>query len=341
MPNQQEMTLRQEVSKSLTRMQQFKPATLAREQDLGSELNFTDAIPAAERLVGLYRQVSLPVLDDLPQQQLDALHKCANADFNRFEQIMKFTAKQGDPHSQRNTLVQQLDGAYQDTFNKLYPIISYSTSKSADFKCLESEARSMIQAVEDKATELTGKLESHNKRATEILDDVRKVAEQQGVSQQAIYFRDTAQEHETQATVWQGKIITFAWILGGYAVLTVFLHKIPGIKPDDAYQTVQLAISKVLIFGVLSYLLYLATKNYLAHKHNAVVNKHRQNALMTYEAIVNAAKGTANTEVILTHASSCMFAPQQTGYSGGASPDGPAAKSIVELMSSKVMGQEG
>jgi hypothetical protein len=35
-----------------------------------------------------------------------------------------------------------------------------------------------------------------------------------------------------------------------------------------------------------------------------------------------------------------MFAPQQTGYSGGASPDGPAAKSIVELMTNKVVGDK-
>ncbi len=339
MPTQQELTLRQEAAKSLARMQQFNPTTIAREQELGRDLNFAEAIPAAERLIGLYQQVSLPVLDDLPQQQLQAVQNCANADFNRLEQMMKFTAKQPDPHGLRNTLVQQLDGAYQDTFSKLHQIISYSTSKSADFKRLETEARAIIQKVEDKATELTAALEKDKAAAAKILTDIRKVAAEQGVSQQAVYFRDTAQEHEAQACIWQGRITRFAVILGLYALLTVILHKLPWIKPHDIYQTVQLAISKVLIFGVLSYLLYLATKNYLAHKHNAVVNKHRQNALMTYEAIVNAAKDASNKEVILTHASACMFSPQQTGYSGTPSPEGPAAKSIVEVLSSKVLGQ--
>ncbi len=341
MPNQQEVSLREEARKSLDRMLQFNPDTLSRENDLGSELNFRDVVPTVTRLIALYQQISPTVLQDLPLLQLKTLQNQASADFNRLDQILKFSAKQANPLNTRNSLIQQIDNAYQEAFTQLHPIISYSTSKSADFKRLEREARSTLQKLEDKATELTTKLEEDKNSAANILDDIRKVAAQQGVSQQAIYFRDTAQEHEGQATVWQDKIVKFAWILGVYAVLTVFLHKIPGIKPDDVYQTVQLAISKVLIFGVLSYLLYLATKNYLANKHNGVVNKHRQNALMTYEAIVDAAKKTANTDVILTHASACMFAPQPTGYSGAASPDGPAAKSVVELMSSKIMGQEG
>jgi hypothetical protein len=131
-----------------------------------------------------------------------------------------------------------------------------------------------------------------------------------------------------------------AVILGVYAVLTVGLHKIPWIKPDDLYSAVQLAISKVLIFAVLSYVLYLSTKNYLAQKHNAVINKHRQNALMTYEALVDAAKETSNREIILTHASACIFAPQPTGYTGGQSSEGPVAKSVVELLTNTMSGSK-
>ena len=72
--------------------------------------------------------------------------------------------------------------------------------------------------------------------------------------------------------MWSKRITTSAWILGIFAFFTLFLHKIPWISPDNLYQTVQMAVSKVLIFGVLSYMVYLATKNYLAHKHNAVIN---------------------------------------------------------------------
>lgn len=42
-------------------------------------------------------------------------------------------------------------------------------------------------------------------------------------------------------------------------------------------------------------------------------------------------KNAMNQEVILTHASSCIFAPQPTGYSVQGT-EGPAAKSVVELL---------
>jgi hypothetical protein len=333
MANQQENKIRQECQQSLMRVQQFDPRTLAREDELGRDFNFQEVIPAVKRQIALYNQVSLTVLEDFPATQLNSLKTQSDADYNRFEQILKFSAKQENAYNVRNNLIQQIDGAYQGTFNTLQPIIAYSTSKSADFKGLETEARAMLQVIEDKASELTKQLEDDKKSSEQILEDIRKVAAEHGVSQQAIYFRDAANDHEAEAAKWQKRTIWLAVLLAVYAVLTVGLHKVPWIKPEDLYQTVQLAISKVLIFAVLSYVLYLSTKNYLAQKHNAIINKHRQNALMTFEALVDAAKDITNKEIILTHASACIFAPQPTGYSGGATPEGPVAKSAIELLS--------
>jgi hypothetical protein len=338
MPSQQEQEIKNACQESLVRIQKFDLNSLPREQELGRDLNFLEAVVVARRLIGLYNQISETVLEDFPTTQLNSLKSQADADYNRFGEILKFSPKQDNAFNVHNSLIQQIDQAYQGTFNALQPIIAYSTSKSADFKRLETDARAMLQAITDKADELTKKLENDKKVSEQILEDIRKVAAEQGVSQQAIYFRDAASDHETDATNWQKRTIWLAVILGVYAVLTVGLHKIPWIKPEDLYSAVQLAISKVLIFAVLSYVLYLSIKNYLAQKHNAVINKHRQNALMTYEALADAAKEASNREIILTHASACIFSPQPTGYTSGQSPDGPVAKSVVELLTSTMSG---
>lgn len=104
------------------------------------------------------------------------------------------------------------------------------------------------------------------------------------------------------------------------------------------YADVQLGVSKVLTFGVLSFLTYLFAKNFLNHKHNAIVNKHRQNALATYRALVEAAGSPNVADVVLTHASACIFSPQSTGYAGGKTVDGATAKSVVELFGKPMMG---
>ena len=73
-------------------------------------------------------------------------------------------------------------------------------------------------------------------------------------------------------------------------------------------------------------MLFLCARNFLSHKHNAIVNKHRQNALLTFNALVDAAKSEDRRDVVLTYAASCIFSPQDTGYaksSGGVSAEAP------------------
>ncbi|HMO51048.1 MAG TPA: hypothetical protein PKE26_07360 [Kiritimatiellia bacterium] len=338
MPSNQEKQLRQQTAESLARLQSFDTSLLPREKELGSVVNFSESVQPAERLIALYKRVSQTILDDLPESHLNAIVSQANSDYNILKQILEF--QPGKPVTERDSLIIKLDQAYQPCFNALQSFISFSASKSTDFQGLERQARATIQTVSDMGNKLSDELRTKSQEAERVLELVRRAAAEHGVSQQAIYFRDDAKEHEDNAILSRKDIRNSAIILGVYAVFTLFLHKIPVIKPEDVYQTAQLAISKVLIFGVLSYMVYLATKNFMAHKHNAVINRHRQNALMTYKALVEAAKEVANKEVILTHASACIFAPQPTGYSAGASSDGPAAKSVVELLTNTISGEK-
>ena len=110
--------------------------------------------------------------------------------------------------------------------------------------------------------------------------------------------------------------------------------------PNNGYDTVQLAVSKLLVFGVLSYMLYLSAKNFMSHKHNAAVNKHRQDALVTYRALVEAADGAGNRDVVLTYAAACIFGPQSTGYVAEGGDSSAAPRSVVELLSRQFSGSE-
>ncbi len=96
----------------------------------------------------------------------------------------------------------------------------------------------------------------------------------------------------------------------------------------------QIVASKVLIFAVLGYMLLLSARNFLSHKHNSVTNKHRQNSLATFKALVDAGGTQEARDVVLKYAAASVFTPQETGYanttSGGSSP---SASTVVELTS--------
>ena len=340
MANDKEKQLSDETKDSLVRMQEFDVSSLSREAELGQHLNFSPVLPAAKRLVDLYQRLSVEALEDFPDNVLNTIKNQANNDFNLFNRISDFNPTQDNAANQRQTFIDQIEKAYQPTFNHLHPLIAYSLLRAADFQRLDRDARSTFQGIKDQANEITNELNDTKEEAKKILEEVREISAEQGVTQQAIYFKEASEGHDIEAKQWRAATIWVAIGLAAYAIFTLFFHKIPFLVPTSMYETVQIAVSKVLVFAVISYMLYLTAKNFLSHKHNSIVNKHRQNALMTYKALVDAAGDTPNKELILNHAAACIFTPQPTGYSSDSGVQSPSAKSVVELLTKPLAGNE-
>jgi len=318
---------------SLERMQKFDVQTMPRKDHLGEELNFQDAVAPAKRLIDFYQQLSTSILEDLPDPQLQKIQSQADGDYNHFKTILDFSATQSDAGNARTAAINAVVAAYDPAFNKLYQYIAYSASKATDWQALDRKARETIQGIDDRADKLVKKLDEVNTKAADILDEIRKTAAEQGVSQQASYYKEEAEAHATAADTWfkQG-VIPAAIVVAVWAIVSLFLHNIPGLNPDTGAVSFQIAVSKVLVFAVISFMLFLCSRNFLSHKHNAIVNKHRQNALMTYRALVNAAEGHATGDLVLNQAAICIFSPQSTGYAKDVTPDGATAKSVVEML---------
>lgn len=327
----------EEATAALQRIQEFDAGSLARENELGTSLNFKDAIQPAQALIDLFSRLSLNALEDFPDNHLTVIRDQADANFNLFQQILKFSPQQQNPHEIRKSLINQLVSAYPTAFQHLHPYISYSLHRSADFQRLDMEARSTLQRIEDHASKISDGLVEHEVEAQRILDEIRKVAAEEGVTQQAAHFRDEAKAHEDEAAIWRSRTNKFAALLGTFAVLSLFLHKIPFFDPANTYDAVQLGISKGLIFAVIAYMLFHSARNFLNHKHNAILNKHRQNALMTHKALIEATGDSGVREAIMLQAASCIFSPQSTGYaSTSGAPDSGSPKSLVEILSKSV-----
>ena len=131
-PDQQ---LRQETLASLTRAQDFDPATLVRQDEFGKALNFADAVAPAQRLVDLYKRLTATALEDFPAEQLNVVKNAANRDFALFAQILNLDPKQGISPATRNSLVTAIEQAYQPTFRELYPLIAFSLHRAASLIC--------------------------------------------------------------------------------------------------------------------------------------------------------------------------------------------------------------
>lgn len=320
----------QTTKNSLQRIQDFDVQKLARTEDFGKQMNFADAVPYAERLLKVYKGVPLSILDDLTDGQLNQIRNQADADYSRFDQIMKFD--NSGTSGQRSALIDSIKASYDSTFGVLFPFIAYGVARVTDSSLLESQARATMQQIKDEAEKLNEALGKNKTEADSIMENIRKTAAEQGVSQQAHYFKSQADTHRTDAETWAGKVFNYSLGLVGFALLTLGFYKVSWLKPADMYEAINLTTSKIFVFAVLGYMLLLTAKVYISHRHNEVVNRHRQNALLTFKALVDSAKEDGARDIVLAHAASCIFSPQETGYTKPAGGEATNSKSVLELL---------
>lgn len=324
-----------EARNSLERIQSFECQSLVRREELG-KYAFDDAVPPAKRIVDLFNTLKIGSLVYFPDNQLSQIRDVANGAFSTFQSVVNFDVESAKPTvtQAQEALTQSLVDQFQHAFNNLFPLISFSTIRAQDFSSLEREARSAVQTARDQASTFVTDMEGQKETVEGILREVRSAAAEQGVSKQAIHFKTEADTHALQATVWLSRSVKTALGLGVFAIFSLFMHHIPGLNSDNPYISAQITVSKVLIFGVIAYMLTLCAKNFLSHRHNEVVNRHRQNALATFTALAEATSDAASSDIVLSHAASCIFSPQETGYtkqSGQASENSPTLQLLPRL----------
>ena len=332
-------TMLNETRGALELLQNFNLDRLDRSEEFGTAVSFAEAIEPAKHLINLYLQLKVDVLEDIPDGHLADIKRQADHDYSLFSEILDFDINvngAGAPANRATAISNKIKNAYNGAFSKLHAWIAYSSHRLTDFDDLERRARSAEQAINTRTSQLMTKLAETEKQAAAMLEEVRKTAAEQGVSQQAIHFSEEAKLHTIGAQKWQTRVYWFAGGLGVYVVASLFFHTISWLAPSGKhadYQMFQLAVSKVLGFGLLSFLLGLAAKNYQSHRHNAVLNKHRLNALKTFTALADAASNRSARDIILSHAAHCIFGPQPTGYGKSVTAEPPTMKALVEMVS--------
>lgn len=329
--------LYEETKESLERIQKFNVENLPRESSLGTQLNFLDVVPPAQQLIDLYKRLSVTALKDFPDTILTSIKDNANNHYNLFTQIIEFEPTQQDPSTVRTNLINNVTNAYTPAFQQLHPFISYSLHRSADFQRLDTEARAKLQAIEDESSKITNSLVEKENSAKTALEEIRNVAAEAGVTREATHFKNEFEHHNTEAAKWQERVIWLSIILVLFAVMSLFLHEIPILNDKEIYNIVQLSVSKLLIFSVITYMLFLSSRNFFNHKHNAIVNKHRENALLTYNALVEASGDGGVRDAVLLQAASCIFSPQSTGYTPTNEIDVSNQKSMIEIFSKPIL----
>ena len=315
---------------------------VARLEDLGKEYHFSAAPTYIAGIVSLINSIDPDNTDVIPPQVWREVNNLLGQVITIVEHITSFRPNQANPIAERDSIEQQLSDLHYQLFGRLSEISS-ATNLSSDLSAFRGAISQSQQALSEQVSQL---LKGYEERTSEIENSAAKVlseAKESAVSsssairdllektrneaaeiitaREAEHFSNASVEFKDSAERWLKATVASVLVLIIGAMVFLVMASFGLYSKLDAVSGVQVGLAKLFLFGVLGYVAAQCAKNYFAAKHNEAVNRHRQNAILAYRALVEATGSPEHRDIVLTHAAAAVFAPQDTAFvkSAGAS----------------------
>lgn len=217
--------------------------------------------------------------------------------------------------------------------------ISEKEAESA-LRALQERTASDLGALHEKVEknqvalerEVGSKLRRYEGEAESVVRNLRKAATATAASDHAKTFHEEAEGHARAKKKWLRVSVWVAVLAGGVALLNVAFLVTPLADRDvDPGRAIELGVARILLFSVLYYALVWVVRMYRAASHNEVVNRHRANALRTFEAFVATSEDDQAREAVLLRATECVFGHQVSGFADSGREDGGPSR-LMEVV---------
>lgn len=226
---------------------------------------------------------------------------------------------------------------------KYYAIIkSFSQDDNAiqdQFEDIKSELKGKYLEASDLVNEMSG-LKNDTKS---IFDELAKKASSQNVSDYAKIFELEAKKYLDQSKNWIITGIALSVVFVVVIILIALTEFLPTEIINEATKQIQgynitNILTKLLIIAIIVYLISFSFKQFSVNRHLHTLNKHRQNALNSYQLFVKTigADDVNSRNVLMIQVAKSIYEhSQSTGYLSEKRQN--VNSGIVEL--TKIIGQ--
>jgi hypothetical protein len=188
-----------------------------------------------------------------------------------------------------------------------------------------------VESVDAMRKELQNALDSAKTKLdaiNTILTTAQEASKELGASKHAGAFLNLSKQYKRRAARSLVCTVTVAVIF----ILAVIWssYRIADIARDDYPKLVQVLVGKILMLGVVYYLLVLAARSWRANSHLAAVNLHRATALQVFATFAESTSDEQTKNAILLETTRCIYTHTSTGFLGGEEPSSPLQ--IVEIL---------
>lgn len=168
-------------------------------------------------------------------------------------------------------------------------------------------------------------------------------ARELGVTKYSDVFKKQAETYSTSSYYWLVAVTIFFIAICLGAALVLYNPITRDGATDETLlvvNVIQIGLAKIIVASTLFYGLAVSVKNFRAYRHNEILNKHRQNALETFEAFSNSAVDTQTKSAVLVEATHSIFGHQITGFSTS-DKDSDVSSKIIEILKPQITSSQG
>lgn len=319
-----------QINERFEKMFSFTIEELTREEALGTAFSFKEIEEYFVKIIELFKRVKEVNLKEVPYNLLKNFNAQLNGALTYFYQAKDFNPAVNNAAGVRQGIIDNIRNSFDAYHTHSVPILSIGLLNSNDLSVERSKMNQLVADLESEKKNSKEESEKKLKELNDIIENAKSFATQAGVSKHSTLFKSESDFHETEAKKWLGYTVKILIAIAVVAIALAFV----GLLFKENNEIVQFTITKVVVLTALFYGLSITNRNYKAHKHNAVMNKHRQNALSTFETFSSAASADDQTKnAVLLETTHSIFSNQQTGYLKSEG-DSESNSKIIEIIKS-------
>ncbi len=294
------------------------------------EYNFDECWDDLERAFSVLRPLSELPLESLLQKTVQNIEAHLTSLRDAINNTIGFSIKQDAPEHERTRLASDLASRAQATWELIAPWLGYLMFQAGDV----SESLNKITAsrghVDDALVKFLKAADIGTGQIMSAVTAAKDIAGKAGVGHFTEDFASEAEDFKEVANRWLWATGVLAGATGIAAFLLWFLFDAPYFV--DVPSLIQLTTMKLIILGLLFTATIWSGRMYKTAKHQETVNKHRANALKTFQAFVEAAIEDSTRDAILMETTRSIFAITPSGFLGDAEKAPDSGSKIIEIV---------
>jgi len=295
-------------------------------------VNFESARDALNTAFAIANQLKTLPVELLPDQEFTPLNQTLITVANRIDTIRKFSIEQGNAVQVRDQLIVQLRQEVTALYSNAQARIPFLALQRGDVRRNEAALANTVKIANAVLKDASESATASKKELEQIISAAREASASVGVAHFTVDFTNEATSMENSADRW----LRATGIVVLLTIVSAFTF--PFLLRADlrvTLRSIEMIISKFIVISTLFAASIWCGRMYKASKHQAAINRHRGNALKTFQAFVQATSDDSTRNAVLLETTRSIFALTNTGYlDSGAESSAGGSLNVLEVVKS-------